>query len=140
MSWYEQIENNVLTYIKSTMEEKGYTPRLTAILDKTIVDENGVPKKLPTVYIHSLNPAEIGNTLENTDLNAVLMTIEIQIFSSSYNESQTLRGIAFDCMKHLRFSAPMLPITTNQGEYFLTIARYRRVVGANDSELVSQEA
>ena len=138
MSWYEQIEPNVLTYVKYSVEELGYRPRFTSVLDKTVVDDNGVPKKLPTVYIHMLQPAEVGNDLDNTEINGVLATIEIQIFSNNYNESQSLRTITLDCMKKLRFNVPMLPVTTNQGDYFLTIARYRRVIGGGDSDLITE--
>ena len=138
MSWYEQIEPNVLTYVKYMVEELGYTPRFTSLLDKTVVDDNGVPKKLPTVYIHLLQPTEVGNDLDNTEINGVLATIEIQIFSNNYNESMSLRTITLDCMKRLRFNVPMLPVTTNQGDYFLTVGRYRRVIGHGDSDLVTE--
>ena len=139
MSWYDQIEDNVLSYVKSIVNSNGYNPRITSILDRTIVDENGVPKKFPTIYIHLLQPTEVGNNLDNTEINGVLATIEIQVFSNDYNECQSLRGITLDAMKSLRFNVPMLPITSNQGDYFSSVARFRRVIGANDSEIISQE-
>ena len=139
MSWYEQIEDNILSYVKTVLNGKGYKPRITSILDKTVVDDDGVPKKFPTVYFHSLQPAEVGNDLENTDINAILTTIEIQVFSNDYNECQSLWSLTLDCMKSLRFNVPMLPITSKMGDYFSSVARYRRVVGAGDSELITQE-
>lgn len=137
MSWYMEILDNVFSYLEYTLEEKGVDIYCTTEMGKTSVDEDGKPNLFPTMYIHELQPIERGQDLTNTSVNAVLSTMEIQIYTKTKSECKTYCGLVTECMKELNFNITMMPVITYGDDYYVGIARYRRLVGSGDTTIVN---
>ena len=137
MSWYMEIEDTVFSYMVFKLQQKGINVFCTTEISKTSVDSNGNPTMFPAIYLHELQSKEVGQDLTNNSVNAVLSTIEVQVFTKSKDDNQTYSGEVAEIMKELNFNATGLPIITNTGEYYLGAARYRRVIGSADRNLVN---
>lgn len=139
--WYANIGNTIYSYVKHVMTNvKGWGQKklyCTPDLGLTAVDEDGTPKNFPTLYIHELTPVEKGNDLTNETVNAVMCSIELIAYAKTKDECLELISDATECMKALRFNATMIPLTELTGDYFTSIARFRRMVGSGDKDLVS---
>lgn len=127
MMWYSEIESKIFTLVEYEMKKK--YPDLNC----TTVSKDDNPAQFPTLYLHEIQPVEVGNDLDNADVNAIMETIEIQVWTNS-NE-YTCRNIISDAisvMKTMRFNITMLPNvqTVNNTQY--AIARFRRVIGSED--------
>lgn len=99
----------------------------------TTVSQNTVVN-FPTLYLHELQPVEAGNDLDNTTVNAVLSTIEIQVWSNeSEKHCKDILTAAIVEMKRLRFNVTMFPNVTTDNKIAWGVARFRRMIGAGDS-------
>lgn len=137
MSWYMEIEETVFSYVTFKLKKKGINVFCTTEIAKTSVDSNGNPTMFPTIYLHELQSKEVGQDLTNTSVNAVLSTIEIQVFTKSKEDNQKYCGEVAEIMKELQYNATGLPIINNMGEYYLGASRYRRVIGSADRNIVN---
>ena len=82
--WFSQIESTILTIIQYELQEKLLAPYPN--LKCTTKNQYTNPSEFPTLYLHMLNPLEEAQDLENDEVNAILATIEMQVFS---NRSET---------------------------------------------------
>lgn len=140
-TWYSQIESTLLTTLQYYLVEKTDAP--FPLLNCTTSSENdsleGV-SDFPTLYVHLLSPLEIGNDLTNESVNAIDATLELQVFSNQ-NESEC-REIMDACiieMKKLHFNISMFPDPQTQDKKYFAIARFNRVIGSGDVDIVSTE-
>lgn len=130
-SWFAEIESQVYTqvaYMLTEVEDAPY-PKLkcTTKSQSTIVS-------FPTLYLHELQPVEAGNDLENATVNAVLSTIEIQVWSNkSEKDCKDILTAAILEMKRLRYNVTMFPNVTTDSKIAWGVARFRRMVGAGDT-------
>lgn len=137
MSWYTEIEETVFSYVVYKLNKKGINVFCTTEISKTSVDSNGNPTMFPTIYLHELQQVEVGQDLTNKSVNAVLSTIEVQVFTKSKDDNKKYSGEVAEIMKALNYNATGLPIVANTGEYYLGAARYRRVIGSADRNIVN---
>lgn len=127
-----------------TEVEAKYRNYFTARLKKALPDynfnfpvekSNSTPTEFPTVYFHELSQSETGRDLENKGINAVFETIEIQVVTDgALAENKDITATTTLLMKQMRFNAIMMPTYLQEdGEIRRSVARYRRVVGADDN-------
>ena len=139
--WYANIGNTIYSYVKYVMEnQKGWSQKklyCTPDLGLTAVDEDGTPKNFPTLYIHELPSVEKGNDLTNETVNAVLSSVEIKGYTKEKNDGLELISDAAECMKALKFNITGIPLVEQTGDYYTSVARFRRMVGSGDKDLVS---
>lgn len=127
----DSIESQIFSRIKANFSEriKNKYPNLNF----TTSDKSSTSPKFPTVYIHLMEPAEMGETLDGTGINAVNATFQIDV---SDNQSQAradeVAREVLRIMKTMRFSVKTLPFHNNVGDVYRTTARYRRIIGAGD--------
>ena len=132
-TWFSQIESTVLTYIQYVMKDKSGAPYPK--LNCTTKSESTTPSEFPTLYLHNLTPIEQGQDLENDEVNSVLATIEIQVFSNkSEDEANKIMTTAISFMKSLRWNVTMFPDPQTNDKISYCIARFRKLVTKNDIE------
>lgn len=89
--------------------------------------------KFPTVYLHENGSIEQGQDLDNTGINAVLATFQVDVIDS---QSQTRVNEVMDevvrVMKSMRFSITSMPGYQNTDRDYRSVARFRRMIGAGD--------
>lgn len=130
-AWYSKIEGQVFSQIEYMLKYRAEAPFPT--LNCTSVNENIVPTQLPTLFCHELQPVEVGQDLDNISVNAVMSTIEIQVWTDKgQTECKSILVEAITEMKRLRYNIIMFPtVTTNNGISWGAL-RARRVIGAGD--------
>lgn len=100
----------------------------------TTKNENGLPAEFPTLFLHELTPVESGQDLENVGVNAVLATIEIQVWTNT--TEMDCRQIIADAtteMKALQFNIIAMPVIEMKDKIAWGVIRCRRMIGANDN-------
>lgn len=126
-SWYMQIQSKVFTQIQYMMKKKYPT------LNCTTKNENGEPAEFPTLFLHELTPVEQGQDLTNETVNAVLSTIEIQVWTNTTeNDCRNIIAEATNQMKALQFNIIGMPIVEVSDKVNWGVIRCRRMVGSGD--------
>lgn len=131
-SWVTQIEQNVVTYIDS---------ELATSMDVLVTSDEytGETANFPAVYVHELSQTERGNDLEGTSINAVLSTFQIEVYDNTLAECKALSTQVMLLLKELRFEVIASPLHTKENGYYRSVSRYRRVVGGEDIDLITQD-
>ena len=132
-NWYAELESKLYTRIKYELCLKGDAPYPN--LNCTTASTSDTPVKFPTLYIHELQPIEIGADLEGKTVNAVNETIEMQVFSNrSEKECREIITSALGVMKSMSFQIAMFPDPqTRNDKVSYAIARCRRVIAQGDT-------
>ena len=87
----------------------------------------------PTIYVHELPGTEQGRTLDGRNINGVLTTFEVQTFTNtSQYDAKLMLAIVADVFKAMRFEAIPMPEFKSDGTVYRSVARFRRILGAND--------
>ena len=129
--WFLKVLPNVFTQVEYMLATRGDAPYPK--LNCTTKSENTVTK-FPTLYLHELQPVEDGHDLVNDGVNAVLSTMEVQVWSN-VNETEC-RAILSDAileMKRFGFSVTMFPNVQTDNKISWGAARFRRMIGAGDT-------
>ncbi len=130
-NWFAEIESNVFTQVSYMLAEKTDAPYPD--LNCTTVSQNTVVH-FPTLYLHELQPVEAGNDLLNESVNAVLSTIEIQVWANTTEKDcKDIITAAVLEMKRLGYNVTMFPSVQTDSKIAWGVARFRRMVGSCDS-------
>lgn len=131
-SWYAELEGKIFTRIKYELAQKSGAKYPS--LNCTTTSRAESPTQFPTMYLHELQPVEIGADLVGKTVNAVQETIEIQVYSNqSEKECKTIISDAIDEMKQMSFTVTMFPQTlTRSDRVCVSTARLRRLIGSGD--------
>lgn len=129
--WTSDISSIVFTRVKvqfsSTIKAK-YPDLYFTNSDKT-----QTTSKFPTVYVHEVGSSEQGQDLDNTGINAVLSTFQIDVTDS---QSQARVNEVMDevvrIMKSMSFSVAPMPEFQNTDNVYRSVARFRRAIGDSD--------
>ena len=126
-TWYLQVQSKVFTQIQYMMKKK-YSK-----LNCTTKNENGLPAEFPTLYLHELDPIERGQDLTNETVNAVLSTIEIQVWTNTTEDDcRKIMAEAVNQMKKLQFNIIGMPFVMTSDKISHGVMRGRRMVGNGD--------
>ena len=140
-TWYSEIESTIFTLLQYVLVEKVDAPYPS--LNCTTSSQNESLENVddfPALYVHLLPPLEMGQTLTNEDVSAIRATFELQVFSDqSENECRDIMNACIKEMKKLRFNIPMLPDPQTADKKYFAIARFSRVIGNGDTDIVLQE-
>lgn len=122
-----QIQSKVLTQVEYMMKKK--YPKLIC----TTKNENGQPAKFPTLFLHELQSIEQGQDLTNETVNAVLSTIEIQVWTNTTEtDCRNIIAEAVNQMKLLQYNITGMPIVEVNDKIAWGVVRCRRMVGNAD--------
>lgn len=135
--WVFSIESKIYTIVKTRLINalKTTYPNLLVTQQQRLNDDT----TLPSVFIKMLDSPETGADLEGTTVNAMYVTFEVHITipkdGTNYGMSG-LRKIASSVLenfKKLRFQmATRGEITRETSDTYTLIARYGRVIGADE--------
>lgn len=130
--WYSNIESTVFTVVQYNLKTKRDAPYPN--LKCTTVNANETPSEFPTLYLHELNPLEASQDLENTEINMILHSVEIQVFSNkSEAEVRNIMAAAIKEMKKMRYSVTLFPDPTTKNKISVAVARFRRAIAKDDT-------
>lgn len=130
-NWFAEIEAKVFTQIEYMLALKTDAPypdlKCTTVSQNTVVN-------FPTLYLHELQAVEAGNDLYNSTVNAVISTIEIQVWSNENEKKcKDILSTAIVEMKKLRYNVIMFPDVVTDRNIAWGVARFRRMVGSDDT-------
>lgn len=136
--WYESLESTIYTLV-SYRTKKALEGKTSKAIKFTSVGENDASPYFPTCYIHELQPAEFGQDIEGRSINAVIETMECIVYSRDKTECKTILNECVFQMKQLKFNVTAMPIISTRDNVHNGVTRFRRLVGANDADLVNQQ-
>ncbi len=125
-----QLENIVKTQLQTRVfrELGSRYPKLS--FSDEISDETA---SFPNVYIHELNPSEIGNSLENNVIKAIRDTIQIEVSTNtSKSDARVVINSCVKAMKEIGYSTSQMPVHTKLNNIYRFVIRCQRVVGEGD--------
>ena len=132
-AWFARIESTIFTYVQYMLQERLNAPYPD--LKCTTKSQSTKPSYFPTLYLHNLTPIERGQDLENKEINAVLATIEIQVYSNqSETEANKIMTDAISYMKADHWNVTMFPDPQTSDKISMAIARFRKMVTKNEIE------
>lgn len=128
-SWVDQIEDNVATYIDSDLNET---------MDVLVTTEQytGDTAEFPAVYVHELPQVERGYDIDGSSINGVLSTFQIDVYDNDSKSCKEIASKVRDLMKEMRFEMISSPLRTKEYGYYKAVARYRRLFGGEDKDLI----
>lgn len=133
-NWFSKIESRVFSQIQY-MLVKDY-PELKGNCRTT--SEVMTPAKFPTMYLHETQE-EVGQDLTNENVNAVLSTIYIRVWTNTTEaECKQILAKATEELKRFRYNVKNLPTTQISSNIAYGEIMARRIVGSGDKELVTQ--
>lgn len=125
------IESIVFTKIKT-----GVTKRLkTKYPDINFTTSNKITSsvKFPRIYIHLLESPEIGDTLEGSDLEALILSFLIEVYDSeSQDRAKKVADEVLHEAKKLKFKMIGFPYSNNTDSQYRVTMRMRRAVCDQD--------
>lgn len=87
----------------------------------------------PNVYIHELEPSEVGNTIPNNQIHAIRSTIQIEVTTNvSRTDARIVANACITAMKALRYSLVVGPTYVKANNIHRYIIRMRRVIASGD--------
>lgn len=129
--WATDLESTVTALVKAKS-----LPQLQKKYSKVrITDEgeNSGSAVFPTVYIHLLSPTEQGQTLDGQTINALLATFQVDVTTNtSKSDCRKVMATVMNVFKEMRFQGKSLPETSINNKIYHSVARFSRVIGAND--------
>ena len=128
-TWYDLLESKIFSKVANYIEAEN-----EAEVFCTTDEVNVTETEFPAVWIHELEPVEQGQDLTNETVNAVLYSMQIDVYAHDKNEAKKLMRFALAEMKALRFNVTTVPLTIQLGaDVYHTVSRFRRVIaGINE--------
>lgn len=136
-TWFSEIESKVFSTVSYRLKRE-LRGKLSGTLKCTTDGASDSAPYFPTWYLHELEPMETGQDLTNVTVNAVIEVIEVQAYTKSKSECQLIMDETVVQMKALRFNVSMMPLVTSNTNVFTGVARFRRIVGGGDSDIITQ--
>lgn len=95
--------------------------------------EKNTPTKFPFVNVLNIALPEIGNDLENSDINAVIAGFQIDVYDNeSVNKAKVVMQEIVRIMKSMRFNTVFIPVQTKDGSLHKVSMRFERIIAFND--------
>ena len=130
--WWASLESRLFTTYKTRLEKavKEKFPKLYC----TASPMTKAASQFPTAYFRMVDWIEQGNDLDNTDTNAILATVQVDVISNtSLNDCKEVVYETTNIMKALSFSIIAMPIYTANNNLYTGVIRFRRMIGGSDS-------
>lgn len=136
-TWFSEIESKVFSTVSYRLKRE-LRGKLSGTLKCTTDGASDSAPYFPTWYLHELEPMETGQDLTNDFVNALIETIEVQVYTKSKSECELIMDETVVQMKALHFDVTAMPIVMSNTNVFTGKARFRRVVGGGDSDIITQ--
>lgn len=131
--WVFDIQTTIYSRINAicTAKLKSKYPDITVTMDS----HKTTSAKYPSVYVHFLQPAEVGKDLDGQSVNAIYLTCQIEVVvtqSQGMTVAKEVSGLILDIMKEMRFNATM-PEFQDTDSAYRTVSRYARTIGNKET-------
>ena len=118
----KRIENTYDSY-----EKKFKSPNFTD------TDRSTSTTKFPTIYLKKMQGKAIGRTLEDTKVNGITSTFQIEVTTNTkQNDSEIIADVLADLMIEMGYEMIGDPVPDNTGDVYRNISRWQRTIGYND--------
>lgn len=100
----------------------------------TTVAKSSSPPSFPNVYFQKLQGAALGYTLEDAQINAVRLSLQIEVADNK--KQQTAEDISWhiaEIMADMGFLMAGDPFQMEMEDAYRYVARYTRIIGASES-------
>lgn len=128
--WYAGIQGRIFTQIQYMLKKK--YPDLNC----TATNESITPAKFPSLYLHETQEERLQD-LTNDSVNAVESTVYIKVWA--HKPEINCRNILADAtveLKRFGYNIKNLPSTTLNDQLAFGEIMARRVIGANDKDII----
>jgi len=131
--WVSDVQTKIYSKVKAILTSK----LKSKYPDIFITDDDETPSdpKFPTIYLNFLQPTERGMDLEGKTINAIYLTVEVEVTVTKAQGMTVCKEVSYavmDVFKSMLFDAKM-PNFNNDGSGTKTMfARYSRVIGYDD--------
>lgn len=126
--WVYDLPLIIYSYIKRQIEKKHPAANVTD-LDSSLSEPI-----FPTVYVKELEGKEKGRGLEGKKINAVEESFQVDVIcNTSKNDARIIMATIMDSFKKLQFEVLQSPLYSDKNKVYRGIARFRRIIGANDT-------
>ena len=130
--WWAELESRIFTIYKTKLNRTLISkfPNLNC----TVSPMTKAASKFPTAYLHMADWIETGNDLENTETNAIIGTLQLDVIANtSLDDCKEVVYESINILKSLRFNIVGMPIYTANNNLYTGVIRFRRVVGNGES-------
>lgn len=123
-------DSRIFTIFKTKLKNS-YGNKYPAI---SFSDEiNNEEPSYPNVYITHIGNGERGMTLDNTNVNAIQDTMQIQVSSNaSKNDAKEIAWACVDILKELKYTVSGLPLMSIRNSVFIYSLTATRVIGQGE--------
>lgn len=88
----------------------------------------------PNVYIHELEPSEVGNSIPNKTIHAIRSTVQIEATSNvSKTDARKVINACINACKMMSYGVTAFPIYSKTNNVHRYIIRVRRVIANGDT-------
>ena len=132
--WFFNLESRIFTILKTRITRNLSTkyPNIFCTRSSQLDSE----PVFPTVYIHEMPGLEMGEDFDNTGINAVLETLQIDVTTNqSMQDCTRVMMEVISQLKALRFNIATMPTYLIEDNIYRGIVRARRLIGSDDTLL-----
>lgn len=104
-----------------------------ANLTKEEQEKEDAKRKFPTVYLQKLQGQPRGRTLEDTKVNAILSSFQVEVVANTnQTDAEIIADVLADIMIDMGFDMVGEPVPDNDFDTYRNISRWQRLIGYND--------
>lgn len=130
--WWASLESTLFTKYKTRLRQSCSEkfPQLYC----TASPMTTAASKFPTAYFRMADWMEVGNDLPNTETNAILGTIQVDVITNtSLDDCKEVIYETINIMKAMRFNMIGMPVYSAQNNLYTGVVRFRRYIGSGDT-------
>lgn len=131
-AWWEKLEASLFTRFKTKLNNalSNKFPNLYC----TSSPMTKAASQFPTAYFRMVDWIEAGNDLENTEVSAILATLQVDVIANtSLNDCKKVVNETISIMKSMSFSIIAMPTFTASNNLYTGIVRFRRYIGGGET-------
>lgn len=130
--WWALLESRLFTKFKTKLNNalSNKFPNLYC----TSSPMTKAASQFPTAYFRMVDWIEAGNDLENTEVSAILATLQVDVIANtSLNDCKKVVNETISIMKSMSFSIIAMPTFTANNNLYTGIVRFRRYIGGGET-------
>lgn len=129
--WTSIIKPKVFTNVQKKGKEK--LLKKFPNINFTTSDKSAAKPKFPTVYIKQMQGSARGQTLEDTQPNAILSTFQIEITTNTtQTDAENVADVIAGIMISMGYSMIGEPFPDNSSDTYRNVSRWQRLIGHDD--------
>lgn len=129
--WTRIIPSKVFTHVQAEGREK--LQKKYPNINFTTSDKVSTKAKFPTVYIQKLQGKPVGRTLEDTKVNGITATFQIDVTTNTnQTDADNVADAIADIMISINFDMIGEPFPDDSTDVYRNVSRWQRTIGYND--------